>query len=303
MSETSENKPLQGLVIVNYGKNQLVEASDGAIHRCVARRGLPQIVCGDKVEWQPTGEQTGVIETLLPRRTTLIRADSNNRQRPLATNIDQVVIEAALEPALDYYLIDKYIVAAELASITPLMVINKCDLIRPEDRQRIDRLIAEYSDIGYTALLTSALENTGIKEFTDHLTDKTSILVGQSGVGKSSLIKRLLPERDIAVGRLSAASGLGKHTTTSTTLYRLPRGGNLIDSPGVRDYHLGKVDGSDLAYGFREFQAHLGQCRFNDCRHLSEPDCAVIGASAAGKVLERRLESYRRLLQPEKYNL
>jgi ribosome biogenesis GTPase len=303
MSETSENKPLQGLVIVNYGKNQLVEASDGAIHRCVARRGLPQIVCGDKVEWQPTGEQTGVIETLLPRRTTLLRADGNNRQRPLATNIDQVVIEAALEPALDYYLIDKYIVAAELASITPLMVINKCDLIRPEDRQRIDRLIAEYSDIGYTALLTSALENTGIKEFTDHLTDKTSILVGQSGVGKSSLIKRLLPERDIAVGRLSAASGLGKHTTTSTTLYRLPRGGNLIDSPGVRDYHLGKVDGSDLAYGFREFQAYLGQCRFNDCRHLSEPDCAVIGASAAGKVLERRLESYRRLLQPEKYNL
>ena len=301
MSEAPENKPLQGLVIVNYGKNQMLEDSNGDIHRCVARRGLPQIVCGDEVGWQATGEQTGVIETLLPRRTTLLRACGSKGHRPLATNIDQAIIEAALEPALDYYLIDKYIVAAELANITPLVVINKSDLIRPEERQRIDSLIAEYSDIGYTTMLTSALENTGIKEFTGCLTDKTSILVGQSGVGKSSLIKRLLPERDIAVGKLSAASGLGKHTTTSTTLYRLPRGGNLIDSPGVRDYHLGEVDGSDLSRGYREFQAYLGQCRFNDCRHVSEPDCAVIAAVAAGNILERRLESYRRLLQPEKY--
>ena len=300
-SEASENRPLHGLVVVNYGKNQLVEASDGDLHRCVARRGLPQIVCGDEVEWQATGEQTGVIETLLPRRTTLLRADGNKGHRPLATNIDQVIIEAALEPALDYYLIDKYIVAAELANTTPLVVINKSDLIRPEDRERIDRLIAEYRAIGYSALLTSALENTGITEFTERLTGKTSILVGQSGVGKSSLIKRLLPARDIAVGRLSAASGLGKHTTTSTTLYRLPRGGNLIDSPGVRDFHLGEVDRSGLADGFREFQAYRGQCRFNDCRHLSEPGCAINAAVADGKLLDRRMESYRRLLQPEKY--
>ena len=301
MSEAPENRLLQGLVVVNYGKNQLVEADDGDLHRCVARRGLPQIVCGDEVEWQATGEQTGVIETLLPRRTTLLRADGNKGHRPLATNIDQVIIEAALVPALDYYLIDKYILAAELANTTPLVVINKSDLIRPEDRERIDRLIAEYRDIGYTALLTSALENTGITEFTERLTGKTSILVGQSGVGKSSLIKRLLPERDIAVGRLSAASGLGKHTTTSTTLYRLPCGGNLIDSPGVRDFHLGEVDRSGLADGFREFQAYRGQCRFNDCRHLSEPGCAINAAVADGKLLDRRVESYRRLLQPQKY--
>lgn len=302
MSEAAGNRRNPGLVIINYGKNQLVESADGKIHRCVARRGLPQIVCGDEVEWQPTGKQAGVIETLLPRRTTLLRADGNKGHRPLVTNIDQVVIEAALEPSLDYYLIDKYIVAAELANTTPLVVINKCDLIRPEDRQRIDALIAEYRDIGYTTVLTSALENTGIKEFTACLKDRTSILVGQSGVGKSSMIKRLLPERDIAVGKLSAASGLGKHTTTSTTLYHLPLGGKLIDSPGVRDFHLGEIDGSVLAYGFREFQPYLGQCKFNDCRHVSEPACALIAAVAEGHVLERRMESYRRLLQPEKYN-
>ena len=298
MSEAPGNRRNLGLVIINYGKNQLVESADGEIHRCVARRGLPQIVCGDEVEWQPTGKQAGVIVTLLPRRTTLLRADGNKGHRPLVTNIDQVVIEAALEPALDYYLIDKYIVAAELANTTPLVVINKSDLIRPEDRQRIDTLIAEYRDIGYTTVLTSALENTGIKEFTACLNDSTSILVGQSGVGKSSMIKRLLPERDIAVGKLSAASGLGRHTTTSTTLYHLPLGGKLIDSPGVRDFHLGEIDGSDLAYGFREFQPYLGQCKFNDCRHVSEPACALIAAVAGGHVLERRMESYRRLLQP-----
>jgi len=303
MSEAAGNRRNLGLVIINYGKNQLVESADGEIHRCVARRGLPQIVCGDEVEWQPTGKQAGVIVTLLPRRTTLLRADGNKGHRPLVTNIDQVVIEAALEPALDYYLIDKYIVAAELANTTPLVVINKSDLIRPEDRQRIDTLIAEYRDIGYTTVLTSALENTGIKEFTACLNDSTSILVGQSGVGKSSMIKRLLPERDIAVGKLSAASGLGRHTTTSTTLYHLPLGGKLIDSPGVRDFHLGEIDGSDLAYGFREFQPYLGQCKFNDCRHVSEPACALIAAVAGGHVLERRMESYRRLLQPEKYKL
>jgi ribosome biogenesis GTPase len=296
MENTRAGDAISGLIIVNYGKNQLVEDTDGSIYRCVARRGLPQTVCGDEVEWQLTGEDTGVIETILPRRTALLRADGNNSPRPLAANIDQVIIEAALEPALDYFLIDKYIVAAELAQAEPLIVINKSDLLKPEDRDRIESLTGEYRTIGYQTLLTSALENTGIEAFADRLKDRTSILVGQSGVGKSSLIKRLLPDRDIAIGRLSAASGLGKHTTTSTTLYHLPHGGTLIDSPGVRDFHLGKVEGMDLTSGFREFQAWLKQCRFNDCRHLTEPGCAVNAAVADGHILKRRMASYRRLL-------
>jgi ribosome biogenesis GTPase len=286
-----------GLVVINYGKNQLVEDTSGNIHRCVARRGLPQIVCGDAVEWQQTGDGSGVIETLQPRRTVLYRADGNDIQRPLVANIDQLVIEAALEPALDYFLIDKYCIAAELAQTEPLIVINKADLLQDKDRVRIESLISEYRHIGYSTLLTSALKNTGIDFFTDSLADKTSIMVGQSGVGKSSLIKRLLPDREIAVGKLSEASGLGKHTTTSTTLYHLPQGGHLIDSPGVRDFHLGKVDAGDLGHGFREFRPHLGQCKFNDCRHLSEPGCAIRAAVAEGAIHERRMQSYRRLLQ------
>jgi len=285
-----------GLVIINFGKNQLVEDTSGDIHRCVARRGLPQIVCGDEVEWQQTGDGSGVIETLQPRRTVLYRADGNDSQRPLVANIDQLIIEAALEPALDYFLIDKYCIAAELAHTEPLIIVNKADLLQDKDRERIASLISEYRHIGYTTLLTSALKNTGIDAFADSLAGKTSILVGQSGVGKSSLIKRLLPDREIAVGKLSEASGLGKHTTTSTTLYHLPQGGHLIDSPGVRDFHLGKVAAGDLGNGFREFHPYLGQCKFNDCRHLAEPGCAIHAAVAEGNILERRMQSYRRLV-------
>jgi len=295
-TNTTAGDPLPGLVIINYGKNQLVEDAAGAIHRCVARRGLPQIVCGDEITWQPTSAGAGVIETIQPRRTVLLRADSSNKSRPLASNIDLVIIEAALEPALDYFLIDKYIVAADLAKAEPVIIINKSDLIRTRDQDRIESLIRDYNAIGYTTLLTSALENTGIEQFSDYLTGKTSILVGQSGVGKSSLIKRLLPDRDIAIGRLSAASGLGKHTTTSTTLYHLPHGGNLIDSPGVRDYHLGRIAGDELGDCFREFRPYLGQCRFNDCRHMSEPGCAINAAVADGHILKRRMESYQKLL-------
>ena len=284
-----------GLVIVNYGKNQLVETPSGDIINCVARRGLPQIVCGDEVEWLATGDSSGVIEVIRTRRTVLHRANGSN-QRPLAANIDQLVVEAALQPALDYFLIDKYCIAAELAQIEPLFVINKADLINDKQRARISLLIDEYRDIGYTTLLTSALKNTGIETFANHLSGKTSILVGQSGVGKSSLIKRLLPHRDIDVGKLSAASGLGKHTTTSTTLYHLPQSGRLIDSPGVRDFHLASVPNEELGHGFREFHPYLGQCRFNNCRHLSEPGCAINTAVAEGHILERRMASYRRLL-------
>jgi ribosome biogenesis GTPase len=284
-----------GLVLVNYGKNLLVEDDNGSLFRCGTRRGLEQLVCGDVVDWSLTGEAEGVVEAVQPRRTVLCKADGRSKLRPLAANIDQVVIEAATEPALDAFLIDKYTIAAELADTTPLIIINKADLLSDEDRRGMASLLQEYRAIGYTSLFTSALENTGIEEFREQLAGKTSVLVGQSGVGKSSLIKRLLPEQDIVVGKLSVASGLGKHTTTATTLYHLSDSGNLIDSPGVRDFRLGEVDPVTLGSGFREFRPYLGQCRFNDCLHLGEPDCAIMEALEKHHISERRMESYRRL--------
>jgi ribosome biogenesis GTPase len=293
---TATDSRHQGVVIVNYGRQALIEDSAGNLIRCVARRGLQQIVCGDEVEWLPTGMLAGVVERVAPRRSVLNRADSGNNMRPLVANIDQVIIEAAQEPALDCFLLDKYTVAAELARTEALIVINKADLLTPDERSKIEAQLDDYTALGYAVLFTSALRNTGIKAFSDCLTGKTSILVGQSGVGKSSLIKLLLPDRDITVGRLSMASGLGRHTTTATTLYHLPCGGRLIDSPGVRDFRLGDVSAADLGSGFREFTPYLGQCRFNDCQHVTEPGCAVLAALAAGDISARRMDSYRRLL-------
>lgn len=285
-----------GLIIVNYGKQQLLEDQSGNLQRCVARRGLEQMVCGDRVEWLPVGKGEGVIEAIVPRRNILQRLDGNSKQRPLAANIDQIIIEAAPEPMLDTFLIDKYTVAAELTNSTPLIVANKSDRLDSEQRSRIELLFKEFNAIGYTTLFTSALENTGIREFAEQLSNKTSILVGQSGVGKSSLVKRLLPELDITTGKLSDASGLGKHTTTATTLYHLPGGGELIDSPGVRDFKLGKTAPLELGNGFREFHGLAATCKFNDCLHLSEPGCAITAAVEQGTISTRRYDSYRQLL-------
>jgi ribosome biogenesis GTPase len=299
--ETSQNnRPAQqvnGLVIVNYGKALLVEDDDRDLHRCVARRNLEQIVSGDRVSWEPTGTGKGVIIAVTPRSTVLKRLDITHKPRPLAANIDQIVVVSAPQPALDEFLVDKYLVAAELIGTNPVLVINKSDLLDTDAREALDTRISTYVGIGYQVLYTSAHTDDGIDSLAEALAGKTSILVGQSGVGKSSLIMRLLPDLDIAIGRLSDASGQGRHTTTATTLYHLPHGGNLIDSPGVRDFRLELTEAVELAQGFREFRPFIGQCRFHNCRHVNEPDCALVAAASRGDISERRLESYRNLLQ------
>jgi ribosome biogenesis GTPase len=295
-SNTVPDSTGNGLVIVNYGKSLLIEDSDGELVRCVPRRSLAPIVCGDRVIWEPAGDGTGVVTRIVTRDSVLNRADDENRTRPLAANLDQIVIVMAAEPAPDEFLVDKYTVAAELIGIQPLLVINKIDLPNSTARATLEQRVADYTAIGYRVLFTSALKTTGMPELEQALTGKTSILVGQSGVGKSSLIKRLLPEQDITIGMLSEASGQGRHTTTATTLYHLPCGGMLIDSPGVRDFRLGNAPPGELESGFREFRNYLGQCKFHNCRHLSEPGCAVAGAVQQERISPRRLQSYRQLL-------
>lgn len=286
----------RGLVIVNYGKCVLVEDETGCLRRCVARRKLHQVVSGDRVAWEPAGTREGVIHAIEPRHTVLERADSANRTRALAANIDQMLVVVAPQPAHDAFLIDRYLVAAELSGARPLLVVNKSDLLDPRSAAAPGDELREYAAIGYATLMTSARDNAGIDALAQALVNRTSILVGQSGVGKSSLIKRLLPELEIQIGQLSDASGQGVHTTTRTTLYHLPQGGDLIDSPGVRDFRLGEIAPAELARGFREFRPYLASCRFQDCRHLSEPGCAVKEALRAGVISARRLASYQELM-------
>lgn len=285
-----------GLVLVHFGQISLVEDQQGEVYRCATRKNLPRTVCGDRVLWQASSPREGVITQVLERETTLARPDHNNRVRPVAANLDQVVVVIATRPSFEYGMLDRYLVASELMDAAPVIVVNKSDTLDDESRHKLEQRLGIYRDIGYTQLFTSTRTTDGLKELHRQLKSHTSILVGQSGVGKSSLVQALLPDLDIRVGALSQVTGLGRHTTTATTLYHLPDGGNLIDSPGVRDFTLCQVPVNELAKGFREFEPFLGTCRFHNCLHVNEPGCAVQDAVRGGTINERRFRNYEQLV-------
>lgn len=286
-----------GRVIAHYGANLDVEDELGKIHHCLTRANLPRLVCGDRVIWQETGEQLGVITSLVPRSNLLARPDYHKDLKPVAANIDQMLIVAAPQPALDEDLINRYLVAAELTAITPIIVINKLDLLGAQQKLALQAQLAVYDHIGYSIIYTSTKQKNGLNDLIKHLVDKTSIFVGQSGVGKSSLIKTFIPDRKIRVGELSQATGLGKHTTSVTVLYHLPGGGSIIDSPGVREFGLGHVSQAQVTEGFVEFRPFIGQCKFKDCKHLHEPDCAIKHAVETQQITQQRFDSYLRIVK------
>jgi ribosome biogenesis GTPase len=228
----------------------------------------------------------------LDRTSVLSRPDYSGRDKALAANITQLVVLLAPNPEPSEYLIDQYLVAAETIGVQGLIAINKIDLLGGADRTAFFERFAVYARIGYAVVPVSARQHGGLDPLVPTLKGQTSILVGQSGVGKSSLVKALLPDRQIQIGKLSRATGLGRHTTSTTTLYTLPQGGELIDSPGVRSFRLGQLDQQQLERGFREFSPYLGKCRFSDCSHQPEPGCALQEAVASGKLDRRRLENF-----------
>jgi ribosome biogenesis GTPase len=295
--EGSELSPEQtGRVITRYGVQVDVEDNNGKLYRCLMRQNLPPLVCGDRVIWQAGQNQTGVVVAVEPRQSLLERPDADNQIKPVAANINQILVVAAPLPALDVDLINRYLVAAEMTSITPVLVINKIDLLQSHSLTKLKARLKMYEDIGYRVIYASCKKSHGLDELIDCLQDKTSILVGQSGVGKSSLIQALLPEEKLRIGDLSEASGQGRHTTTATRLYHFPAGGELIDSPGVRAFRLGHVSAIQLADGFIEFRPYQDQCKFNNCRHTVEPDCAIRHAVEAGIISAERYDSYERIL-------
>ena len=296
-----------GLVVSNYGQTMDIEDQAGNIHRCTARKKIDTMVCGDRVLWLDAGGDAGVVVALQPRQTLLVRPDSRGALKPIAANVDQLfVVTAPLtrnapggapeQELLDTALIDRYLVAAELSRIQALIVINKIDLLNPDALARAKLLMDIYQDIGYKVLFTSTKQERGADELIAALKEHVSVFCGPSGVGKSSLVKAVLPDQEIRVGEISAATGGGRHTTTLATLYHLPRGGSLIDSPGVRDFGLWHVGAAQVAQGFVEFQRHAADCRFADCCHLAEPGCAVQQAAQKEQISAIRLASYRRIV-------
>lgn len=292
---TAESLAESGLVVVRHGANLAVEDERGRIYHCLARRNIGHPVCGDRVVWQRTADEQGVVTAIQPRDSVLSRPDFTGRDKPLAANLTRIVIVIAPQPDPSGYLVDQYLVAAELVGVEALIVAHKMDLLDGPAADAFRARFAHYPALGYPTLWTSLRQAESLGPLTQALAGQTSILVGQSGVGKSSLVKTLLPDREIQIGRLSKATGLGRHTTSAATCYRLPGGGFLIDSPGVRSFRLGDIDRETLQWGFRELRPHLGHCRFADCKHDQEPDCAIHEAVASGRIAPERLANFQHL--------
>lgn len=288
-------------MLVSYGSQGVVLLPDGNRQRCKFRRKVGRPFCGDQVMVGRADNDSLVVESILPRRNTFVRADERQRKHVIAANLDQAAIVIASHPLPSRDLVERYLLAVHSLGIEPVIVLNKTDLEVAADETAAGAIVlghmSHYEALGYTVVRTSCKTSPGITGLQPVLEGRTSILVGQSGVGKSSLINQLLPDLDIQTGALSRATGKGKHTTTSTKLYQFTGGGFLIDSPGVWEYGIWKLDNDELAAGFTEFNPYLGQCRFNNCVHASEPDCAIKQAVEEDHILDWRYQSYLRLLK------
>lgn len=285
-----------GRVITQFGKTLIIEANDGKLTHCNVRQNLGAVVSGDFIVWQASKENSGVVVAVEQRASLLQKPGFGGKLKPMAANINQIVIVTSVVPEPNPYLIDRYLVAAENLPATPIILINKIDLLNDGNKKAIEELKTLYSNIGYSVINASFVIDQGFKQLLQGLQNQTSIFVGLSGVGKSSLIKHLLPDMEIRIGELSAASGEGKHTTTHSTLYHLPQGGDLIDSPGVRDFGLWNMNAQDILNGFREIKPLAAHCRFSDCAHENEPDCALLEAVEEAKISAQRFANFKKIL-------
>ncbi len=284
-----------GLVIVNFRRHSVVETAGGEQIRCIVKGRKLKPVAGDRVRFEQTGDDSAITE-ILPRHGLVERYDSVRERQLLAANVDQAIVVTAIEPETDWFTLDKYLAAAQANGIAPLIVLNKIDLADAAQLAALEIRFEVYRNLGYDVLMLSTANGAGGDEFLERLSGRTNILIGASGVGKSAITQLMLPDADIRTGEISQASGEGRHTTTATTLYHLPLGGNLIDSPGVREYRLWPMPPRDIGPLFREIRDLQGQCRFMDCLHRKEPGCAVKAAVDRNAINERRYASYLALV-------
>jgi len=278
-------------VIASYGKRYGVELEDGTELSCVTRGKKTDLACGDKVKVKLTGPNEAVVEQLEPRSSLLYRSNSF-RSKMLAANVSQAVIVLATQPSFYEELLNRCLVACEAAGVKAVIVLNKCDLDNADD---VLLRLQDYAGLGYTIQPLSARDN--IAPLKQWLQGETSVLVGQSGMGKSTIVNALLPDKMVRTQEVSTVLDSGKHTTTAAHLYHLDAQSKLIDSPGLQEFGLNHLDAEQLELAFVEFRPYLGQCRFNNCRHLKEPDCAIQAAVDAGAILPRRLGFYQQLRQ------
>lgn len=283
-----------GRIVASFGRTVEVEDERGERIACAILGRRLEIVCADQVRFSRESPERGIVHELLPRRSIVTRCNSRGESEPVATNATQLVVVLAHPPLPDFFLVDRYLAAAEAAALPALIVLNKVDLSSPRgDECRAE--LATWQQLGYRTVETSAQSGQGLEGLAALLRDHTNLVVGQSGVGKSSLLNALAPESAAETRAIVTKTGKGSHTTTCTLLYALPSGGELLDSPGVRDFAPGLDILPKTADGFREIAAAAARCRFADCRHDEEPGCAVREDVDGGRIAERRYRSFTQL--------
>lgn len=284
----------EGLVITRFSRHALIETSDLTRVHCAIRPNLDPLVAGDWVKWQPIADDQGIIVSCNPRRSVLTRSTRHEGAKPIVANMSQLMIVVAPKPELSWLLLDSYLLLAEDQQLNACLVLNKIDLPCAQIQQILRQW---YEPLGYPVLFTQEDNPAGDSALHAQLNHQISVFLGQSGVGKSSLIARLLPhETRIQTGALSERTQLGCHTTTNACFYHLPQGGALIDSPGVRTLHMDSFPRGQVLRGFREFRGLAQQCRFRNCNHVDAPDCAIRQAVACGKASRSRYTNLIKML-------
>ena len=299
-----ESQCLSGRVVEATGLTSIVEAADGARYECTVRRLVRTlarsqrnaVVVGDNVLFSPAGAEQAVIERVNPRHSCLSRT-SGKQEHVLVANIDCVlIVVSAVDPPLKPNLIDRFLISAEKGDARPIICINKIDMLDPAE---IAPVIGLYGRIGYDVVMTSATENVGIDRLRPLLKDRESVVVGQSGVGKSSLLNLLQSQQTLETKRVSSESGKGRHTTRRAILLKLDSGGWIVDTPGIRELQLWDVIPEEVEGYFIEFRPFVTLCKFPDCSHTHEEGCGVKEAVTRGLISSARYESYSRLYHGE----
>ena len=281
-----------GVVISRFGQHADIETADGTVSRCNIRRAVTSLA----TEVQSGSSIGGIVIAVHPRKSSLTRPDLYDGVKIIAANIDQILIVSSVLPSFTTQIIDRYLVASEDTDITPIIILNKIDLLDETNREEIETALTRYQNIGYQVFRVSSHTGEGVEDLKELLNNSVSVFAGQSGVGKSSLINALMPDAELLIGDVSGNSGLGQHTTTTAKLLHFVSGGDLIDSPGVREFALWHLDAIRVGWCFVEFRDFLGSCKFRDCKHGDDPGCALQQALADGKITQDRFSNYQRII-------